>query len=112
MQLFPCVPLPLLGWGNGEALVPRIWNPWDLSPHVALFLLGLQRGFVMPSFFPVTFISTEPLACLGALLATGLWVRRSGSVTFIPVALVTFPLGGHRPVPGNCVIPAAQSKGT
>lgn len=34
-----------------------------------------------------------------------------GSVTSLPVALIMFPLGGHRPVPGNCVIPAAHSKG-
>lgn len=32
-------------------------------------------------------------------------------MTSIPVALIVFPLGGHRLVPGNCVIPAAHGKG-
>lgn len=63
----------------------------------------------MPPFFPLSFLLTHFPAWVAALLrASGQEVVRDVH----PVTLSVFPLGGPRPVPGNCVIPAARGKGT
>lgn len=62
-------------------------------------LLGPECTSVLPPSFLVTFVSAEPVPAWVAAVC----VRRAGSVTSVPVILVTFPLGGHGPVPGNCI---------
>lgn len=110
VPLFPCLFCPGV---TVRLLLQAFWGPLKLLPLVAHppgspgTRAQLHRASLLPGHFHFQWAPGLP----GWQLSLGTRVRRSGSVTSFPTALIAFPLGGPRPVPGNRVIPTAHGKG-